>query len=480
MDRQKIIRAKAKAKKESQELALKRHQESIESTESLKGEISNLYELLNGHEPYDFEKLEKQMETLAENLDLSKFFEDLNKSIKDSKVEIDNAALHEILEAVKNNKPLPINVELTLVEELLQKVVEKLEEETEPASQEAKDYIPTRRVIQVGRRFIFDDTMGTSAGGGGGSSVQSSLTRNDGTSVAVTNPDGTNIGGGSGGGLTNTELRATPVPVSMSSDIEIGAVELKNGTDDTRATITAANALKIDGSAVTQPISGTVAISNPTTNPETGLAKDTSLGSLTEAAPATDTASSGLNGRLQRIAQRLTSIIALLPGSLGQKARNASLAVTLSTEDVSALTPPAAITGYSTANNQTDGSQKTQLIDSGGQAAEVNTRTDGIVALEVNDDFTSFEANHQTLVASTDTTITFAQTVRMIQIQNWHISARLLVKDAAITSDSDSASARVGIAPAANVPGKGTFIFKTSSIHVRSGSTNEITVIGYF
>lgn len=55
--------------------------------------------------------------------------------------------------------------------------------------------------------------------------------------------------------LTDAELRASPVPVSISSDIEIGAVELKNGTDDTRATITAANALKVDGSAVTQPVS---------------------------------------------------------------------------------------------------------------------------------------------------------------------------------------------------------------------------------
>jgi hypothetical protein len=37
------------------------------------------------------------------------------------------------------------------------------------------------------------------------------------------------------------------------------------------------------------------------------------VGSLTEAAPANDTDSSGLNGRLQRIAQRLTSILAKLP-----------------------------------------------------------------------------------------------------------------------------------------------------------------------
>lgn len=44
---------------------------------------------------------------------------------------------------------------------------------------------------------------------------------------------------------------------------------------------------------------------------------DTKTGSLTETAPATDTASSGLNGRLQRIAQRISSMIALLPTSLG-------------------------------------------------------------------------------------------------------------------------------------------------------------------
>ena len=43
---------------------------------------------------------------------------------------------------------------------------------------------------------------------------------------------------------------------------------------------------------------------------------DTKVGALTETAPATDTASSGLNGRLQRIAQRITSLIALIPTAL--------------------------------------------------------------------------------------------------------------------------------------------------------------------
>ena len=59
---------------------------------------------------------------------------------------------------------------------------------------------------------------------------------------------------------------------------------------------------------------------------------NTRIGTLTETAPATDTASSGLNGRVQRIAQRITSLIALLPTSLGAKTAANSFAVTLATD----------------------------------------------------------------------------------------------------------------------------------------------------
>lgn len=45
-------------------------------------------------------------------------------------------------------------------------------------------------------------------------------------------------------------------------------------------------------------------------------AQATLTGALTESAPGTDTASSGLNGRLQRIAQRLSSIVTLLSNPL--------------------------------------------------------------------------------------------------------------------------------------------------------------------
>ena len=46
------------------------------------------------------------------------------------------------------------------------------------------------------------------------------------------------------------------------------------------------------------------------TSQETMLSNlDTDLGTTSETAPASDTATSGLNGRLQRVAQRLTTLI---------------------------------------------------------------------------------------------------------------------------------------------------------------------------
>lgn len=170
--------------------------------------------------------------------------------------------------------------------------------------QRPEDFVPYRRVRKVGNRLEFDDTYyGASSGGGGG--------------------------GGSGGAVTNDGTFATPA---------------KQDTANTSLSTIATNT----GNGATS--------ANQTT-------ELTRIGDVTETAPASDTGSSGLNGRLQRIAQRLTSLIALLPGSLGQKARASAFAVTLSSEDITALTPPAAITGFATSSNQTNGTQQTKLTD---------------------------------------------------------------------------------------------------------------------
>lgn len=84
---------------------------------------------------------------------------------------------------------------------------------------------------------------------------------------------------------------------------------------------------------------------------------ETLTGAVTETAPASDTASSGVNGRLQRIAQRVTSLIALVPASLGSKAAASSFAVTDSTEDIARMgiiteTAPASDTASSGLNGR--------------------------------------------------------------------------------------------------------------------------------
>ncbi len=56
------------------------------------------------------------------------------------------------------------------------------------------------------------------------------------------------------------------------------------------------------------------------------------IGIVTETAPGSDTASSGLNGRLQRIAQRLTSLLGVTPAALGQTTKSASTPVTIASD----------------------------------------------------------------------------------------------------------------------------------------------------
>jgi len=80
----------------------------------------------------------------------------------------------------------------------------------------------------------------------------------------------------------------------------------------------------------------------------TQVANGVLIGPVTETAPATDTASSGLNGRLQRIAQRLTSMIALLPAALGQGTMAQSLRVVLASDQSTIVVSATATTNLDT------------------------------------------------------------------------------------------------------------------------------------
>jgi len=81
-------------------------------------------------------------------------------------------------------------------------------------------------------------------------------------------------------------------------------------------------------------ISGTVPVSIAATVAVADAAAAVLIGAVTETAPASDTASSGLNGRLQRIAQRITTLLSILPASLGAKASADAFATVTATDDV--------------------------------------------------------------------------------------------------------------------------------------------------
>lgn len=158
-------------------------------------------------------------------------------------------------------------------------------------------------------------------------------------------------------GLTDTQLRATPVPVSMAAvptgaateakqDVQITALNDINTELDTQTTrlnllaseaTLAAMSAKLPATLGSKANTASLAVTQSTED-------KAAIGSLTETAPATDTASSGLNGRLQRIAQRITSLITQLPATLGIKTAAASLSVAPASDAIF-NTKPKAVTG---------------------------------------------------------------------------------------------------------------------------------------
>lgn len=138
------------------------------------------------------------------------------------------------------------------------------------------------------------------------------------------------------GPLTDAELRATPVQISGTvstglaqplTDVQLRATAVPVSGPLTDAELRA-SAVPVSAASLPLPAGASTLAEQQ--------AQSTLIGAVNETAPGTDTASSGLNGRLQRIAQRITDLIALLPTSLGQKTMANSFAVTLAS-DQSAL-----------------------------------------------------------------------------------------------------------------------------------------------
>lgn len=181
----KIEQLKKKREIKASEQALTEKQ--LIAQERLTKAVDGLYELLNGQEQYDFDKLHKQLVEIDKRLDLAPLFTSLEKSIKDashkpdSKTKIDGFS--ELLRAVKANK-VDVKIDLKKLEKTVVEISQFIQEQSKPSDQGAENYQPMRRVVKLGNRFFFDDNMTSSGGGGGGGgAVQDSLISGDSVKV---------------------------------------------------------------------------------------------------------------------------------------------------------------------------------------------------------------------------------------------------------------------------------------------------------
>jgi hypothetical protein len=134
----------------------------------------------------------------------------------------------------------------------------------------------------------------------------------------------------------------------------------------------------------TQPVS---AASLPLPTGASTLAEQqtqsTRLGDVLEIAPATDTASSGINGRLQRIAQRLSSLITLLPSSIGRKAMADSLSVTLASDQPNLSVAQTALTASFVEDTTLSTTVKTIAAPVGAKWAKIMNVGDNNIRLKL-------------------------------------------------------------------------------------------------
>mgnify|MGYP003424125063 CR=1 FL=1 len=128
-----------------------------------------------------------------------------------------------------------------------------------------------------------------------------------------------------------------PLPAGTNA---IGKLSANSGVDIGDVDVTSLPALPTGTNSIGQVTAnaGTNLNTSALALETTQSAGNTLTGAVNETAPASDTASSGLNGRLQRIAQRLTSIL----------------------------------------TTQTDGTQKTKVFDKNGDGMIVNSANEGL------------------------------------------------------------------------------------------------------
>lgn len=176
MKNSKITKLKAQRSKEHKLISQKRHDESIKAIASLEERFKELYTLINDKDTPDYSELSEQIAQLHEVLDLKPQLEAMVESVKAIKpnINVEKPDLSAIIKAIKENKT---EIDLSRFEKAIIEVTQRVQDLSEPDSQDPEDYKPFRRVILVGNRLMYDDrpTGSGGRGGGGGTSGSTSV-----------------------------------------------------------------------------------------------------------------------------------------------------------------------------------------------------------------------------------------------------------------------------------------------------------------
>lgn len=229
------------------------------------------------------------------------------------------------------------------------------------------------------------------------------------------------------------------------SGVQYQRVKLDVGGDGATTPITstglpindAGGSLTVDGTVAVSAVSGTIAATQSGTWNVTNVSGTVSLptGAATSANQSTEITALGTlaletGGNLAAIKAKTDNIPAQ-----GQALAAASTPVVLTASQLTTLTPPAAITGFSTSTKQSDGSQKSQVVDGSGNVIGATSN-----ALDIN-----IKSGNPTSIAAT-------------QSGTWNI-----------TNVSGTISLPTGAATTAKQPALGT---------AGSASTDVITIQG--
>tara|TARA_R110000868_G_scaffold148399_7_gene370319 strand:- start:70 stop:1002 length:933 start_codon:yes stop_codon:yes gene_type:complete len=205
--------------------------------------------------------------------------------------------------------------------------------------------------------------------GGDGVSVPASGDATNGLDVDVTRVQGT-VTVGDGGGTISVDDGGGTLTVD-------GTVAVTGAYQATQpVSLATAPTTPVTGTfwQTTQPVSGTVAV--------TGVATELTLASVDTKTPA-----------------------------LGQALAAYSVPVILPSATITTLTPPAAISGFATDTKQSDGTQKSQIVDGSGNVIGSTTN-----ALDVN--IQSGSISEKPITAATLTNVTSSATTATILASN--------------------------------------------------------------